>query len=54
LGKLGSFSLLVNSEGSATPVEVGSANIKAVKIRYIAGKELKTEAKRFSFTKVND
>ncbi len=53
LGKLGSFSVLINSEGSETPEEVGNANIKTVKVRYIPGKELKEEAKKFSFTKIS-
>ncbi len=50
LGKLGSFSIVVNSEGAETEAEVNSQLIKNIKVRFIPGKELKEEAKKFSFT----
>ena len=41
LGAFGSFRLTINAEGSATPEEVSSRNIKKVNSRFMPGKEFK-------------
>jgi len=50
LGKLGSFSVSVNSNGAETIEEVNSQLIKNIKVRFNPGKELKEEARKFSFS----
>ena len=41
LGAFGSFRLTINAEGSVTPEEVSSRNIKKINSRFMPGKEFK-------------
>jgi predicted histone-like DNA-binding protein len=52
LGKLGTFSIGVSSNGSDTEEEVTASNIKNAKVNYRPGKELKNMLKTLSYTKV--
>ncbi len=52
LGKLGSFSLTLSSNGIETEEEVGASLIKNVKIRYRPGSELKDMLKTLKFNKI--
>ncbi|MBW1296012.1 HU family DNA-binding protein [Aquimarina litoralis] len=54
LGKLGSFSLGVNSEGADTPEEVTPSLIKRTKIRYRPSIELNNMLKTLRFTKKSE
>jgi predicted histone-like DNA-binding protein len=54
MGKLGSYSIAVKSEGVTTAAELTGAAIKSAKINYRAGAELKNMLKTLSFEKKTD
>lgn len=49
LGRLGSFTISLNSEGSATADEVTAKNISNVRIRFIPSKEFKDRIESMTF-----
>jgi len=54
LGDLGSFSINISSEGSDTAEQVSASNIRASKVVFRAGRELKDKLETASFQKVSE
>jgi predicted histone-like DNA-binding protein len=53
LGELGSFRLIISSEGSKTEQEVTTNKIKKVKVRFTASEELKTAIGKATFMDIS-
>lgn len=53
LGKLGSFSVGVNSTPAETAEKLSSANVKRIKLNFRPAKELKKEVENFAVQKVS-
>lgn len=54
LGKLGSFSIGLNSEGTEKPEDATANSIKRTKIRYRPAAELRNMLKSLSFSKIKE
>jgi predicted histone-like DNA-binding protein len=54
MGKFGTYSITVKSEGVATPGELTSAAIKSAKMNFRPGAELKNMTKTLSYIKKDD